>query len=162
MQRAPPPSAACPPQRSGDGDLGLLMRFPRGTNDAERRAVSCTPLPGRRKGRGQALGLRLTFVRLLQQLFQVGRHKIRLFGRAIVTLQVFHCKEKPPPAPRSDRGAGGGQTRRLAVAGGRARGPKAERCWRSRRPARLIIIFDRNKSLLAHPGPGGWFSLCLS
>jgi len=80
------------------------------------------------KGRGQALGVRLTFVRLLQEPFQVGRHEVRLFGRTVVTLQVFHCKEKPPP-----RAAVGGADTAVGVAA-TARSRAAEGCYRSSRP----------------------------
>lgn len=54
----------------------------------------------------RALRLRLALVLLLQELLQVGRHEVRLLGRAIVSLQVFHCNEKPPRAAAgaTDRG----------------------------------------------------------
>lgn len=86
-----------------------------------------------------ALGLGLGLVGLLEQLPQVLGHEVGLFRRAVVALQVFHCKERPP-APR--RGAGVGLV-----------------CWR-------LLGSSGNdsqvqQSLWAHPGPPG-VSLSLS
>lgn len=62
----------------------------------------------RRAGRSPDAALRvgLAFVGFLEQFPQVLGHEVGLFCRAIVALQVFHCKEKSP-APRR------GQTRGL-------------------------------------------------
>lgn len=83
-----------------------------------------------RTGRDQDLRIPRAFVLLLQELLEVGGHEIRLLGRAIVPLQVFHCKENPPHCPTH---SGGGQTHRLGWGGG-SRIPikeplKAQRCW---------------------------------
>lgn len=93
--------------------------FSPGTSSAERRVQPRNLAPGTGRGKNggagrtrRALRLRLALVLLLQQLLQVGRHEVRLLGRAIVSLQVFHCNEKPPRAAAgaTDRGWHGGGT----------------------------------------------------
>lgn len=41
------------------------------------------------------LRLRQLLVGLVQKLLEIGRHEVRPLGRAIIPLQVLHCRERP-------------------------------------------------------------------